>query len=101
MDGVYVVILVTCLILGEEDVLAMARPEVSGNRPLCFGGDGLRTGERLGRLLYPDIARAFEGFNKGDEGAIRGNLRAGDFRVAEEQLAVDHRRTLRPIRHCE
>ena len=103
IDCVDVVIFVTGFVLDEEDVLAVARPEVTGDRPLGVGGDRLCIGEGLGRLLHPDVAHAFVGFDKGDEGAVRGDLRAGDFRVTKEKLAVNQRRTLRPNRRrkCE
>ena len=89
IDGVDVVILVAGFILNEEDVLAIARPEVTRDRPLGVGGYRLCISEGLGRLLHPDVARAFEGFDKGDKRAVRGDLGAGNFRVTKEQLAVD------------
>ena len=101
IDCVDVVVFVTGFVLDEEDVLAVARPEVTGDRSLCVGGDRLRVGERLGGLLHPDIAHAFERFDKGDEGAVRGDLRAGDLRITKEELAVNQRRTLRPHRRGE
>src|ERR1044072_1138823 len=96
IDGIDVVILVAGFVLDEEYVLAIARPEVSGDRALRVGRDRLRVRERLGRLLHPDIACALERFDKRDERPVRGNLRARDLWIAKEKLTVDYGRTLRP-----
>src|SRR6185369_8349018 len=96
IDGVDVVVLIAGFILNEKYVLAVARPEETGDWALGVGRDWFRAGERLGRLLHPDVACAVERFDKRDIGAVWRNLSAGNFWVAKKELAVNQRRTLRP-----
>ena len=48
--------------------------------------------ERIFGAFDPDIPGSFERLYEGDELTVRGNLRAGDFRIAKEEFAVDYRR---------
>src|SRR6185503_4085312 len=96
IDGVDVVILVAGFVLDVEDVLAVTRPEVNGDRALGIGGYRFCIRKRLGRLLHPDVAGALERFDKGDERAVRRNLGARDLGVAKKELAINQGWTLRP-----
>jgi len=62
------------------------------NLPSRLGGDGMSLVERLVDALHPDVPRAFERFQEGDESAVRREPRGRDFRIAEEQLTIDERR---------
>ena len=86
-----VVVLVPTLVLGEEDEPAIARPEELRDRAAGVGGERPGLCERLPCELHPDVQDAFERFQERDELPVRGNLRAGDLRVAEELLSVDQR----------
>jgi hypothetical protein len=101
VDRVHIVVLVTGFILHEEYVLAVTRPEVSRDRALGIGRDRFRIGKRIASLLHPDVPRAFERFDEGDERSVRGNLCAGNLRVTKEQLTVNQRGLLRPRRRRE
>ena len=61
------------------------------NRPLGVGGDQLRGAERLAGLFHPDIERVLVRLDERDELTVGRNLRAGNFGVAEDQLAIDQR----------
>ena len=99
--GVYCIdqiVFVTGFVLHEKNVLAVAAPEVRGDRPGSIRSDRLCLIKRIFRALNPDVARAFERPHEGDELAVRRNLRPRDFRVAEEEFAVDYWRPA--IRLC-
>jgi hypothetical protein len=87
-----VVILVAIVVLHVNDILAVAAPEVAGDRPFGFRGEAPGVGEgRLG-LFHPHVARVVPGLQKRDVFSIRRELRAGDLGIAEDQFAIDQRR---------
>jgi hypothetical protein len=94
-------VLVAELILHEEDVLAVAGPEILGHRPLGVVRQELGGGVRIAGALDPDISGVLVRLEERDVAAIRRQLRIRDFRVAEEQLAVDKWRELVGLRRCD
>jgi hypothetical protein len=56
-----------------------------------FGIRGQRPGLVEGFIgaFYPNIARPFEGLNKRNELAVGRQLRASNFGITEQQLAID------------
>ncbi len=96
VDGPDVVVLVAVVVLDEEDPLAVARPEEAGDGPLRLRGDEVRFVIALGRPLDPDVPRVLPGLQEGNVHPVRRQPRGGDLRVAEEQLAVEERRSRRP-----
>ena len=71
IDYIHVVILVAGLVLHEQDVFAVLRPEKSGNGPFGVVGNRLRLVERLFGAFHPDVSRLVERLQKGDELAVR------------------------------
>ena len=64
------------------------------------GGERFSGVERFFGALDPDVARAFERLDEGDEFAVRGDLRARNFRIAEEQFAINQRRVRVGLSEC-
>ena len=95
IHSVDVIVLITVLVLNVEDVLAVAAPEVRRDGPLRVGSDRLRRAEGLLGLLDPDVAGLAERFQESNVLPVRRNLRPGNLRIAEEQLAVNDGRLLR------
>ena len=85
-------VLVAGLILNEQDVFAVPAPEVAADRPLGIGGHQLAGRERIPGLLHPDVAGVLVRLDERNELTIWRNLRAGNFRVSENQFTVDERR---------
>ena len=92
IDGVDVVVFVAVVVFHVEDVFAVAAPEIAGDRPLGLGGEQPRRAERLVHALHVDVARVFPRLLKRQILSVGRKLRARDFGIAEDQLAVDQRR---------
>ena len=88
LDRIDVEILVAFVILGVQDVFSVAGPEVCGDGPLGFRGEGPRSREWRVRLLHPDVARTFVGLDKRDVLAVWREFSSGDLDFAEDRIAV-------------
>ena len=95
IHGVHVEVLVSGLILHEEDVLAVATPEKGGNGSSRVGREALGTVEGFLSLLDPDVHRSIPRLAEGDELSVWRKRCRGDFRISEEQFPVDERRQAR------
>ena len=95
------VVLVPQLVLHVEHEFAVPAPEIPRDGTLGVVGNGLGRIERRVSLLDPDIAGLVQGLQKSDVLTIGRDLRARDLRIAEEQFAIDQRRSLRGSRRKE
>jgi hypothetical protein len=103
-SGPDVEVLVAVVVLDEEDLPAVARPEEAGDGPLGLGRDEVGLVVALPRLLDPHVAGVLPGLQERDVLPVGRQLRRGDLGVAEEQLAVEERRRRgmgQPRRHDE
>src|SRR4029077_330740 len=64
-------VLSSIVVLGKKDVLAVPRPQVSGDRPLGLSSKKPRRAEWLTDSLYINIAGVFPRLEKGDVVAVR------------------------------
>ena len=94
IDGINVEIFVTALVLHEQNILAVTRPEVAADRPCRVRRHRTRGVKRLVDALYPDVHRVLIGLDERDVFAVRRDLSTGIFRIAEKDLAVDQGRLL-------
>src|SRR5436853_583123 len=92
IDSIDEIVFIAGFVLDKKDVLAIATPKVCRNRARGVRGNRLCLVERFFGAFDPDVARAFERFDKSNELAIGRNLRTGDLGVAEEEFAIDYGR---------
>src|SRR4029077_18400573 len=83
------IVFVAGFVLHKEDVLAVAAPEVLGDGTTLVVCDWLSGVEGFFGAFDPNVSRAFKRLNKRNELSVWRDLCAGDFRVAEEKLAVN------------
>ena len=99
--GIHIEVLIAVVILGVEDVLAVSRPEISGDRPLDLRGEETRRAEGLIHGLHINIPSVFPGLQKGDVLSIGRKLSGRNLRVAKDYIAVNElRRTARLVCDC-
>jgi hypothetical protein len=91
VDAVKAEVLVAGVVLDEQQLLAVARPEVAGNGAVLGVGDGLG-GLRLVRGRDPDVHHAVDRRHPRQPLAVGAQLRTGLDRVAEQCGTRDQRR---------
>ena len=89
VDGIDVEVFIAGVVFYEHDRLGVARPEEGGDGAGGFSGEDAGGGEGLACFLDPDIAGAFPGFQESKKFAIGRDAGGGDFRVAEEDFAIN------------
>ncbi len=92
VDAVHAPVFVSTLVLKEQDMLAIVRPEVLTDAALAIVGDRLRVGQLAGGR-EPDVQHAVGGREKGDEFSVRTEPRLRLHRVAEQRCALNQRDT--------
>src|SRR5215813_7421289 len=85
-----VVVLVAGLVLSEEDIAAIAAPDIAGDRSLQVRGNRSCLVEGVASPFDPDVSSAFVGLNEGDELTIGGQFGGCDFRVSEKEFPVEN-----------
>ncbi|TID56528.1 hypothetical protein DIZ40_17075, partial [Legionella pneumophila] len=91
VDAVEAEVLVTGVVLDEQNLLAVARPEVRGNRAVLGIGDCLGRIRLVGRR-HPHVHHAIDGRHPRQPAAIGAQLGARLDRVAEQRGTRDQRR---------
>ena len=94
IHGIDVVVLVAILVLDEEDLFAVPAPEEAGDGPLGISSDETPLGVGLPHFLDPDVPGLLPGLEEGNPLPVRGQLGAGDLRIAEELVPIDKGRKL-------
>ena len=79
--GIHIEVLIAVVIFGVEDILAVSRPEISGDRPLGLHGEETRRAEGLIHGLHINIPSVFPGLQKGDVLSIGRKLGSRNLRV--------------------
>ena len=101
IDGIHIEVLISVVILGIKDVLAVPRPEISGDRSFGLRGKKPRRAEWLIHGLHINIPSVFPGLQKGDVLSIGRKLGGRNLRVAEDYIAVNElRRAARFVCAC-
>ena len=89
VDGEDIEVLVAGVVLHKDDGLAVTRPKEHRDGAGGFGGEQAGVDEGFAGFLNPDVAGTLPGLEKRQIFTVRGNARGGDFRVAEEEFAID------------
>src|SRR6202035_1834634 len=84
-------VLISVVILGKNYVLAVPRPQISGDRSFRLRSKQSCGAKRLIHSLDVNVAGVFPGFQKGDVLAVGGKLGCGNLWVAEDYVTVDQR----------
>ena len=92
IHGIDVVVFVAVIVFYIQNVFAVTGPEESGDRPLGFCGQQPRGAERFIHALHINVACVFPRLLERQILSVGRNLGARDFRISEDQLAVDNRR---------
>jgi hypothetical protein len=89
IDGIDIEVLVPGGVLGVEQILRVAAPEILPHRTGALGAHRTGGAERFARLLDPDVPGSPVRLEEGDVLSIRRDLRTADCDLAEEHAPGD------------